>query len=262
MVVKRMERVYVDQEGHRVDIVIDRAEKRNALSGAVIKELIDAFEYAENLDDARAITLTGEGSVFCAGMDLDTMSDLTTEGDPEVLADAERLFDTIENCRVPVVVGIEGAAVAGGFELTLPADFRVIGETATYGVPEVKFGLFPSSGAVTRLPRMVGLTNAKEIALLGDYVDPEEASRMGLVNEVCPDEEVDQRTREIGDELAKRSPLGVQKALEAFSGIFDVSLEEGLQRERDLSRPLFDTEDVQEGLDARMDDREPEFEGR
>jgi enoyl-CoA hydratase/carnithine racemase len=262
MVEKRMENVYVQKDDHRVDVVLDRPEKRNAMSEQVVEELIEAFEFAEDLDDARAVTLTGEGPVFCAGMDLEMMSTVTKGGRPQVTIEINELFDMIDEFQVPVVVGIKGAGVAGGFEITLPADLRVIGENAKYGVAEVKMGLFPAGGTTQRLPRIVGMTNAKEITLLGDYIDPMEAKQMGLVNEVCPDDEVDERTKALGDEIAERSPLGVQRALKSFQNTFELPLEEGLQRERELCRDLFGTRDVEEGFSAALEERTPEFEGR
>lgn len=262
MDVERMETVYVEREDHRIDIVIDRPDHRNSLSRTVVRELTEAFEIAQELEDGRAITLTGEGPVFCAGMDLDMMSGADEAAHHDIVQAVNALFDSIDDCDIPVVVGIKGAGVAGGFELTLPADLRVLGEDAKYAPLETKIGLFPAGGTTQRLPRLVGLTNAKEIVLLADYIDPDEAKQMGLVNEVCADDEVDERTREIADELTRRSPLGVQRALQSFQNAFDMPLEEGLQRERDLCSDLFATHDAKEGFAARLEGREPEFEGR
>jgi enoyl-CoA hydratase len=195
-------------------------------------------------------------------MDLEMMHDADAAAH-EVVGEAVRdLFDRIESFPRPVVAGVEGAAVAGGFELTLPADFRLVGESATYGVVEVKLGVFPNGGSTQRLPRLVGLARAKELVLTGEYVDPADAERMGLVTEVVPDGAVDERTRAFADRLAENAPLGMTAALEAFDHAFDVPLEEGLDRERDLAAPLYDTRDCAEGFAARIEGRDPEFEGR
>jgi enoyl-CoA hydratase/carnithine racemase len=226
----------------------------------VIAGLKTAFEKLGEQDDVRAITLLGEGDVFCAGMDLEMMAGFT-QSDEEPTADVHSLFDTIQETPKPVVAGIKRAAVAGGFELTLPADFRIMGEEAKYGVIEVELGLFPSGGSTQRLPRLVGLANAKEIILMADYIDPEEAHRMGLVNEVCDDDDVDERAREMADELTKKAPLGVERAIEALNHAGDVPLEDGLRIEQYLAEDLFDTEDAREGFTARMERREPEIDG-
>jgi enoyl-CoA hydratase len=97
---------------------------------------------------------------------------------------------------------------------------------------------------------------------MGDYVEADEARRMGLVNEVCDDDEVDERARQMADELTTKAPLGVEKAIEALNHAGDVPLEDGLRIEQYLSKDLYDTEDAQEGFAARMEGREPEFEGR
>ncbi|MDZ7689204.1 MAG: enoyl-CoA hydratase/isomerase family protein [Halobacteriales archaeon] len=253
------DKVEVKRDGHRADVLISRPEKRNAMDHDVIEGLRNAFEKLGDEDDVRAITLLGEGDVFCAGMDLEMMAGFTQdEGEPT--ADVHTLFDTIQEIPKPVVAGIKRAAIAGGFELTLPADFRIMGEEAKYGAVEVDLGIFPSGGSTQRLPRLVGLAAAKEIVLMGEYIEPEEARRMGLVNEVCADDDVDERAREMADELTKKAPLGVERAIEALNHAGDVPLEDGLRIEQYLAKDLYDTKDAQEGFAARMEGREPEFE--
>lgn len=259
------DKVELTTEGHRADVKISRPEKKNAIDRDVISGVhraFDALDEGEEYEDVRAATLLGEGDSFCAGMDLSMMTNLAASGDDSVGDELHAAFNAIEDCRVPVVAGVKRAGIAGGFELTLPADFRVLGEEADYGPIEVKLGLFPSGGSTQRLPRLVGLARAKEIAMLGDYIEPEEAERMGLVNEVCPDDEVDDRARELADELADRAPLGVQKAKQALNHAGDVPLDDGLQVERYLAKELYSSEDAREGFAARMEGREPEFEGK
>ena len=256
------DKVRVEKEGHRADVILSRPEKRNAIDQDVIAGLRTAFENLGDEDDVRAITLLGEGDVFCAGMDLEMMYG-AAQGDDEVIGDdLHAMFNTIEETPKPVVVGIKRAGIAGGFELTLPADFRVIGEETKYGAIEVNLGLFPSGGSTQRLPRLVGLADAKEIVLMGDYIEPKEARRMSLVNEVCGDDEVDDRAREMADELTTKAPLGVERAIEALNHAGDVPLEDGLRIEQYLAKDLYDTQDAQEGFAARIEGREPEFERR
>lgn len=255
------DKVTVQKEGHRADVVLSRPEKRNAIDQEVIAGLRTAFENVGEEDDVRAITLLGEGDVFCAGMDLEMMYEAAQSDEERVGGELHAMFDTIEQTPKPVVAGIKRAAIAGGFELTLPVDFRIIGEEAKYGAIEVNLGLFPSGGSTQRLPRLVGLAAAKEIVLMGEYIDPEEARRMGLVNEICDDDKVDERAREMADELTTKAPLGVERAIKALNHAGDVPLEDGLQIEQYLSKDLYDSKDAQEGFAARMEGREPEFEG-
>ncbi|MFT4884675.1 MAG: enoyl-CoA hydratase/carnithine racemase [Natronomonas sp.] len=251
----------IDYELPRADIYLSRPDKRNAMTVDLMRDLTAAFEQVSDNDDVRAITLLGEGPVFCAGMDLEMMrnrveedSDIEREVFPELL-------DAIENARQPVVAGIKRAAPAGAFELTLPCDFRVIGSAATYGVIEVKLGTFPHGGATQRLPRLVGLSKAKELVLTGEFIDPEEALDCGLVHELCETDEVDERAKAFADRLCENAPLGLRQGKKALNAAFEMPLQQGLELERSLGQKLDDTHDYREGFEARIEDREPEFRG-
>ncbi len=252
----------IETDGHRGDVYLSRPDKRNAMTVDLMSDLTAAFEEVGTDEEIRAITLLGEGPVFCAGMDLEMMRDRAR---PEETVEWERfseLLETIETVGQPVVVGIKGAAPAGAFELTLPCDIRVLGSDAAYGVIEVKLGTFPHGGGTQRLARLVGLSKAKEIVLTGEFVPPEEALRCGLVHEVCDPGGVDERAREFADDLCENAPLGMERAKRLLNAAFDVPLEQGLALEESLGRELDDTHDYREGIDARLEDRKPEFEGR
>jgi enoyl-CoA hydratase/3-hydroxyacyl-CoA dehydrogenase len=256
-----LERARIETDGHRADVVIDRPDKRNAMNPQVIADLTTAFERVSGADGVRAVTLLGAGEVFCAGMDLNMMRERVEDGsdlDRDAFPD---LLDAVASCEQPVVAGIKRAGPAGAFELTLPCDMRVLGEDARYGVIEVQLGTFPHGGATQRLPRLVGLSKAKEIVLTGEFVDPEEAHDIGLVHEVCPDEEVDARARALADDLCSNAPLGLRNAKRALDAAPEMPLDEGLALERSLGRELDDTADYREGFDARLEGRDPEFQG-
>jgi enoyl-CoA hydratase/carnithine racemase len=251
----------VETDGYRADIYLSRPEKRNAMTTDLIRDLTAAFERVDTRDDIRAVTLLGEGPVFCAGMDLRMMRDRVKPG-----AGIERglfpgLLEAIETTRQPVVAGIKRAAPAGAFELTLPCDFRVLGADTTYGVIEVKLGTFPHGGATQRLPRLVGLSKAKEIVMTGEFIPPEEARECGLVHEVCETDSVDERAQALADDLCENAPLGLERAKEALNAALDMPLERGLELEYALGQELDDTHDYREGFEARLEDRDPEFRG-
>ncbi|WP_435195944.1 enoyl-CoA hydratase/isomerase family protein [Natronomonas sp. EA1] len=251
----------IERDGHRADVLLSRPEKRNAMNRPLIADLTAAFERVGELEAVRAVTLLGEGPVFSAGMDLEMMHESDRATMEAITQELRTLFDRIENCSRPVVAGIKRAAVGGAFELTLPADFRVLGAEAAYGVVEVKLGVFPHGGATQRLPRLVGLAKAKELVLTGEYVAPAAAERIGLVTEVCADDAVDERARALADDLAKNAPLGMERAKTALNGALELPLEEGLDMEADLAMPLYETADRKEGFGARLEGREPSFEG-
>lgn len=254
--------VLIDRDGHRADLYLNRPDKRNAMNREVLADLTEGFRIVDEDPDVRAVAFLGKGPVFCAGMDLNMMYESPQEEHEEIGKELRRLLDTIGDTNTPVVAGIKRAAVAGAFELTLPTDLRILGEEAKYGVIEVELGVFPSGGTTQRLPRLVGLAKAKEMVLTAEYIDPEEADRINLVTDVVPDEEVDDRARELADEITTKAPLGIRRAMEAFTHTFDVSLSDGLDVEGYLAHELYDTEDRKEGFKARLEGREPDFKGR
>ncbi len=252
----------IETDGHRADIYLSRPEKRNAVTMELASDLTAAFERIDDAEDIRAITLLGEGPVFCAGMDLETMRDRARPDSSVEWARFPELLETIETVRQPVVAGIKRAAPAGAFELTLVCDFRVLGADASYGVIEVKLGTFPHAGGTQRLPRLVGLSKAKEIVLTGEYVPPEEALECGLVHELCEPGAVDERAKAFADDLCENAPLGMERAKRSLNAAFETPKAQGLAFEESLGRGLDDTHDYREGIEARLEGREPEFKGR
>lgn len=254
--------VSIEYDDRRADVILDRPEKRNAMNESTVADLTDALERVDRDEDVRVATLLGRGSVFCAGFQLDMMHEKDADEQDEFQRAFQDLLKAMDRATTPIVAGVKGAGIAGGFELTLPADLRVLGESTKYGVIEVNLGIFPHQGSTQRLPRLVGIGKAKELVLTGEYVDPVEADRCDLVTEVVPEGEVDARARELADDLAEKAPLGVRNALEAFRSTFDVPLEEGLEAEHRLAMEVYGTRDRTEGFEAQLEGREPEFEGR
>ena len=252
----------LDVTGHRADVRLNRPEKRNARTVDLMADLGAALERADAHEDVRAITLLGTGEVFCAGMDLQMMRDRVEEESDIARGAFPELLETVEHTEAPTVTGIKRAAPAGAFELTLPCDFRILGAHAKYGVLEVQLGTFPHGGATQRLPRLVGLAKAKELVLTGEYIDPEDAETCGLVTDVVPDEAVDETAQALADRLAENAPLGMANAKRALNAALETPLDEGLALERALGRELDATRDYREGFEARIEGRDPEFEGR
>lgn len=252
----------IEYDDDRADVILDRPEKRNAMNEAAVADITEAIREIDADEDVRAATLLGEGSVFCAGFQLDMMHEKDVSEHDEFQRSFRELLDAIDQATTPVVAGIKGAAIAGGFELTLPADLRVLGEESKYGVIEVDLGIFPHQGSTQRLPQLVGIGKAKEMVLTGEFIDPEEADRCNLVTEVVPEADVDDRARALADDLTEKAPLGIQNALEAFQATFDVPLEDGLSTEHRLAMQVYGSKDRKEGFEAQLEGREPEFEGR
>lgn len=255
--------VQLHVEDNRADVVLNRPDKRNAMNQPLLRDLRTALEEVEDDDSVRAMTLLGNGSTFCAGMDLEMMRERGESDQPELETSLDDITHFIDNMATPSVAGIKGAAIAGAFELVLPVDFRVINEEAKYGVVEVKLGLFPSGGATQRLPRLIGLSKAKELVLTGEYIDPEEAEQCGLVHEVVGEASaVDDTARDWASGMSKNAPLGLEYGRKMLNNAFEMPLEQGLKLEGQYGDRLVLTDDYDEGFEARIEDREPEFEGK
>jgi len=253
--------VGLDVDDRRADVVLDRPAKRNAMNEALLADLETALQRVRDMDEVRAMALLGNGPVLSAGMDLEMMRDRAgTDEGLETGLDA--VTRHLADMSIPSVAGIQGAAIAGAFELVLPVDFRIIDREAKFGVKEVQLGVFPSGGATQRLPRLVGLSKAKELVLTGEFIDPSEAADCGLVHEVVDDPaDVDDRARAWADDLASNAPLGMARARRLLNAALDMPLEEGLALESALGRELVDTHDYAEGFSAQLEGREPSFRG-
>ncbi|MFC7157594.1 enoyl-CoA hydratase/isomerase family protein [Halomarina halobia] len=255
--------VLLDVEGHRADVILNRPEKRNAMNESLLRDLRTALEKVDAADDVRVMTLQGKGSVFCAGMDLEMMRKLGRDDSETLDVGLDDITHFIDEMDVVSVASIKRGAIAGAFELVLPVDFRIISRDAKYGVIEVTLGVFPSGGATQRLPRLVGLSKAKEIVLSGDYIDPLDAKEIGLVHEIVDDpDETDERAMAYADDLAENAPLGMKSARELLNSALEMPLDEGLAFESAMGERLTETNDYTEGFTARIEGRDPEFEGK
>jgi len=182
-------------------IRLARPERRNALTPAALDELADAIEET----DEPVVYLTGAGSAFCAGADLDAVADLDDEERARRFARrGQRVARRIETTGSAVVAGIDGAARGGGVELALACDVRVATPAATFAEPGVAFGLFGAWGGTVRLPEVVGLGDAMDVALSARVLDAEDALRVGLVSRVVDD------PRAVVDEIADNDAAAVR----------------------------------------------------
>ncbi len=170
-------------DGPVATVTLDRPHRRNALTPDALDDLEAAIERC----DAPVVHLQGAGSAFCAGADLNSVADLNDDEAHEFARDGQRVAKTIESANAVVVAGIDGAARGGGVELALACDVRLATPEATFAETGVKLGLFGAWGGTHRLPEVVGMGNALDLALSGRTVDTEEALRMGLVSRIVDD---------------------------------------------------------------------------
>jgi enoyl-CoA hydratase/carnithine racemase len=203
----------IDAAGKVRTITINRPARRNALNDATLLALRDAIQDA-NRDGVAAIVWTGEGTVsFCAGSDI---KELAAQSVPERIAHTalgQSVGDAIEDSRAVVIAAIEGYCLGGGLELALACDLRVVGATATMGLPEVQINALPSWGGTFRLGRVVGIARAKELAIFGRRLDASEAVAWGLAAELVPEGTALARATEIARTLTGGSdPATIARA--------------------------------------------------
>jgi enoyl-CoA hydratase len=174
----------------------------------------------------------------------------------------QAVTNLIENLGKPVIAAVNGFALGAGCELAMACTIRLAGETASFGLPEVKIGIMTGAGGSQRLPRLVGKGRALQIILTGEMIDAQEAYRIGLVNEIVPIADLIARAEAILKQIISNAPISVKLSIEAINKGLDTSLTEGLLLEASLFALCFDTEDKKEGTSAFLESRAPRFRGR
>ena len=256
--------VDVDADARVGHVEIDRPHRMNTISGDVLDELADAIDLLDGDDDVRAILLSGAGDrAFSAGADVQSMA--AGGADPihavELSRQGQQTFGKFEESDKPVIAAIDGYCLGGGMELATAADMRVASERSELGQPELDLGLLPGWGGTQRLARVVGEGRAKEIILTADRYDAETMADYGFVNEVVPDDEIDERARELAEQLAGGPPIA-QKYTKRAIHAGRTDNEAGLEVEAMGFGHVMNTDDLIEGVTAFMGDGEPEFEGK
>ncbi|WP_435361853.1 enoyl-CoA hydratase/isomerase family protein [Haloarchaeobius sp. DFWS5] len=242
-------------------VTIDRPDARNAMNVQVRSELKDAFDAIED-SDVRAVILTGsdDAGTFVAGADVTELRERTAL-EQRAFSKRPRVYEHVENLRQPVVARINGHALGGGCELAMACDVRVAREGSKVGLPEITLGLFPGGGGTQRLPRLVGEGRAMELILTGAVLDAEEAEADGLVDHVYTEESFDDEVDALADRMARHSPVALEFAKRAVQASGEMDLRNGVEYEAELFAQLLTTDDVDEGISAFLEDRDPEWTG-
>ncbi len=245
---------------HVALIRINRPDARNALNMAVRKLLAQHLTDLGQDPATRVIIITGNEKAFAAGADIKEMADA---GTIEMMQRGTHLlWRVIAACPKPVIAAVNGFALGGGCELAMTCDIIIAGENAKLGQPEVKIGILPGGGGTQRLPRAIGKYKAMKICLTGDLVAAKDAYDMGLVSEIAPDAEVEKRAIEMATQIASYAPLAVQQIKELVNAGQDASLDTALRLETKAMHILFSSQDQKEGMQAFIEKRKPEFQGR
>lgn len=243
-------------------VTMRRPQQLNSLNDQLVTELDATLASLNTRAEVRAVVLTGEGKAFCAGADIKEFSRFTEALEFRAfivkLQDANR---AIELGPTPVIAAVNGIAFGGGLELAMACDLRVADARASFGVPEIKLGILPGAGGTQRLPRLIPPAVARQMLLTGDPVDAAEAHRIGLVNEVAPEGTAVERAMVLASTIATRAPLAVASGKRLLDRSAALTLDAGLELERQTVAMLFGTQDRAEGVAAFLEKRPPEFRG-
>lgn len=251
--------VSITVDGPVAMVQLMRAEKRNALNEEAVAS-IRAF-FVEPPAGVRVAVLCGEGEHFCAGLDLAEHHVRT----PFEAMQHSRLwhsaFDGVEHGTIPVVAALHGAVIGGGLELAVTAHVRVADETTYYALPEGRLGIFVGGGGSVRIGRILGADRMREMMLTGRRLDAQDGQRLGLSHEVTAANGAVDRALELAHQIAGNAPLTNQLILTALPRIADMSRSDGLWAEALSTALTQSTDDAQEGLNAFLQKRPPEFGG-
>jgi len=255
--------VRVDRRGPIALWTLDRPERLNALSRAVVRRIGALAEQAAGDAATRVVIVTGAGDrAFCAGADLEERQDMSEDDVREILSLYRESFGRIDRLDKPVIAAINGVALGGGLELALCCDLRVIVPDAVVGLTETALAIIPGAGGTQRLTRLVGPGVAKELILLARRIDATEARALGLVNRVAREgQSAVDLALELAQPLAEGAPVALAAALEAIDAATELRLEKGLDVERRCYERTLGTADRLEALAAFREKRPPRFRG-
>jgi enoyl-CoA hydratase len=244
-------------------VTVNRPNKLNALSRAVVQELDDVFELVANDVAIRAVILTGAGEkAFVAGADINELAVLSPVEARQYAAWGQQTFRKLETLPKPSVAAVNGYALGGGLELAMSCTVRFASENAMLGQPEVKLGIIPGYGGTQRLPRLVGRGRALELLLAGDPVSAAEAYRIGLVNAVVPQAELLAHSRAWLAKVLANGPVAVGLTMQAVDIGLDSGIDAGLKFEAAAFGVSASSEDRREGTRAFLEKRKPAFAGK
>jgi 2-(1,2-epoxy-1,2-dihydrophenyl)acetyl-CoA isomerase len=240
-------------------VTFNRPDKLNAFNWEMEGELHNALEQVGEDKDVRVLVITGAGSAFCTGADVEEMfQEIADRGG---LTGREQ-YDMPFRNMVPVIASINGLAIGAGLTITLQCDIRIAAEEARFSLPFVPFGLAPEAGSTYFLSRLIGIAKACELVFTGKTITAKEAKEIGLVNEVVPAAELKETTYKLAKRMAQGAPLAMQMSKKGLYQGLEASIKDQIEYEKATLMTLTRTEDFQEAIKAFQEKRRPIFKGK
>jgi len=274
------ETVIVKKENSIATIILNRPEKRNALNYQLTHELALAIEDVANDNQVRVLIITGAGRAFCSGGDF-RFRDVKDGKFTDVAAEAEdmgpekdavkrgqllpdiltRIILALQRMGKPTIAMINGYAIGTGLDIALACDMRVGSYNASFMVGQMRVGLVPDSGSTWLLPRIISIAKSLELILTADFCNAEEAYRIGLLNKLVPEQDLQKETIALATRLAEGPPIAQRLAkVQVYKGL-EMDLETALQFALACTSITLDTKDHAEGIQAIAERRKPSFKG-
>ncbi len=253
-----------DLKGGVLWLTLNRPDQRNALSSGMIEALQSEIDRAHEETAVKVVVIAATGPAFCAGHDLKEITACRAEDDEglashkALLASCARLMTSITYCAKPVIAAIQGIATAAGCQLVATCDLAVSAQSSRFATPGVNLGLFCSTPLVA-IGRKIGRKHAMELALTGDMFSADEAARMGLINRVVPDADLQGAVRELAQKIATKSQYSIKIGKQAFYRQLEMPLEEAYAYASEVMAANLGSNDAKEGTAAFFEKRPPKW---
>lgn len=244
-------------------ITLNRPKALNALNLELAGELEQAVCQVRDDPAVRVVVITGAGDkAFAAGADITEFKEMSPVDAWAFTQQIQRVYLEIERLPKPVIAAVNGYALGGGCELMMACDIAYASDRAKIGQPEINLGIIPGAGGTQRLARLIGKQRAKELVLTGDMISAQEAWNLGLLNKVVPSDQLMIEVKKLAEKLVAKGAVALKAAKQAIEEGCDIGLERGLANEGKLFALCFATEDKNEGVNAFLEKRPPNFKGK
>lgn len=248
----------------RIAVVTIDHRPVNALDRLTLQELGQTIDAIQSEASVKVVILLGGGSLaFVAGADIKEVAQMNSVDEAKQMAAlGQGVFLKIQKSAKPVIAAINGVCLGGGLELAMSCHLRISGDRARFGQPEISLGIIPGWGGTQRLPRLIGRAKALEWILTGDVFMAQEALRLGLVNQVVPQDQVVKVAKDLARKIASKGMIAITQSLRAIEEGLNKTLEEGLKGEAEAFSHVAGSEDSKEGVKAFLEKRQPQFKDR